>query len=160
MGLEQVETIPKLAPRPRDAHKGRYGTVLVIAGVTWFARTEEGRSSKPQLIGASIIMCAGLVLALLVPIHRLPGETPIYFPYLLAIFAVWIAVPILKAIRSPGPACSAGAALAPEMFIDRSAVYATRIIGDRSGDSSMKNPGGRIMKIELAGRVAGRLGGR
>ncbi len=32
MALQQVDTIPKLTPRPRDAHKGRYGTVLIIAG--------------------------------------------------------------------------------------------------------------------------------
>jgi len=32
MPLERVETIPHLAKRPADGHKGMYGTVLVVAG--------------------------------------------------------------------------------------------------------------------------------
>src|SRR5579875_309148 len=55
MGLEQVETIPKLAPRPRDAHKGRYGTVLVIAG-------GRGMAGAAALCGAAALRSgAGLV---------------------------------------------------------------------------------------------------
>src|SRR5579884_1003977 len=55
MRLEQVETIPKLAPRPRDAHKGRYGTVLVIAG-------GRGMAGAAGLCGASTLRSgAGLV---------------------------------------------------------------------------------------------------
>jgi ADP-dependent NAD(P)H-hydrate dehydratase len=55
MALEQVETIPKLAPRPRDAHKGRYGTVLVVAG-------GRGMAGAAALCGAAALRSgAGLV---------------------------------------------------------------------------------------------------
>jgi len=55
MGLEQVESIPKLVPRPRDAHKGRYGTVLVIAG-------GRGMAGAAALCGAATLRSgAGLV---------------------------------------------------------------------------------------------------
>ena len=32
MALESVDRLPSLPPRPRDSHKGRFGTVLVVAG--------------------------------------------------------------------------------------------------------------------------------
>jgi len=55
MALEQVDSIPKLAPRPRDAHKGRYGTVLVIAG-------GRGMAGAAALCGAAALRSgAGLV---------------------------------------------------------------------------------------------------
>src|SRR5579875_2688634 len=55
MGLERIEKIPKLAPRPRDGHKGLYGTVLVIAG-------GRGMAGAAGLCGASALRCgAGLV---------------------------------------------------------------------------------------------------
>src|SRR5262249_17322333 len=48
MGLEPVEAIPRLAPRSRDGHKGRYGTVLVIAG-------GRGMAGAAGLCGASAL---------------------------------------------------------------------------------------------------------
>jgi ADP-dependent NAD(P)H-hydrate dehydratase len=55
MGLEQVDTIPKLAPRGLDGHKGRYGTVLVIAG-------GRGMAGAAALCGAACLRSgAGLV---------------------------------------------------------------------------------------------------
>lgn len=55
MGLESVETIPRLAPRARDGHKGRYGTVLVIAG-------GRGMAGAAALCGGSALRAgAGLV---------------------------------------------------------------------------------------------------
>jgi NAD(P)H-hydrate epimerase len=55
MRLQQIDTIPKLAPRPRDAHKGRYGTVLVIAG-------GRGMAGAAGLCGAATLRSgAGLV---------------------------------------------------------------------------------------------------
>ena len=38
------------------------GLGVYIAGVTWFARTEAKRSSRPHLVGASTIIIAGLLL--------------------------------------------------------------------------------------------------
>src|SRR5215469_5283430 len=55
MALERVEAIPHLAPRPRDSHKGRYGTVLVVAG-------SRGMAGAAALCGAAALRSgAGLV---------------------------------------------------------------------------------------------------
>jgi ADP-dependent NAD(P)H-hydrate dehydratase len=55
MQLEEIDAIPKLAPRPRDSHKGLYGTVLVIAG-------GRGMAGAAALCGASALRSgAGLV---------------------------------------------------------------------------------------------------
>ncbi len=55
MALEQVESIPKLSPRPRDSHKGLYGTVLVVAG-------GRGMAGAAALCGAASLRSgAGLV---------------------------------------------------------------------------------------------------
>jgi NAD(P)H-hydrate epimerase len=55
MELERIDTVPKLAPRHRDGHKGRYGTVLAIAG-------GRGMAGAAALCGASALRSgAGLV---------------------------------------------------------------------------------------------------
>jgi ADP-dependent NAD(P)H-hydrate dehydratase len=55
MELQRIDAIPRLAPRPRDAHKGLYGTVLVIAG-------GRGMAGAAGLCGASALRSgAGLV---------------------------------------------------------------------------------------------------
>jgi 4-hydroxybenzoate polyprenyltransferase len=43
------------------------GLGTYIAGVTWFARTEARRSSRPQLIAALLVICSGLALLALSP---------------------------------------------------------------------------------------------
>ncbi len=78
-------------------------TGLYIVGVTWFARTEEGRSNARALIPAAAVMGLSLILAVLVPIHREPGTTPVYFPYLVAAFAFAVGVKLVAAIKNPGP---------------------------------------------------------
>ena len=55
MALQRVEKIPSLAPRPADSHKGRFGSVLVIAG-------SRGMAGAAALAGASALRSgAGLV---------------------------------------------------------------------------------------------------
>ncbi len=55
MALERIESIPSLPPRPADSHKGRFGTVLVIAG-------SRGMAGAAALAGASALRSgAGLV---------------------------------------------------------------------------------------------------
>lgn len=78
-------------------------TGLFIVGVTWFARTEEARSNRRQLILASLVMALSLVLAVTVPAHRVPGTTPIYFPYLVAAFGFFVGSKLVAAIQQPGP---------------------------------------------------------
>ncbi len=53
--LEAVESVPVLGPRPRDSHKGRFGSVLVVAG-------SRGMAGAAALCGASTLRTgAGLV---------------------------------------------------------------------------------------------------
>ena len=55
MDLTQIDKIPDLPPRPADSHKGRFGTVLVIAG-------SRGMAGAAALCGASALRSgAGLV---------------------------------------------------------------------------------------------------
>jgi ADP-dependent NAD(P)H-hydrate dehydratase len=55
MALELVGRVPSLPPRPRDSHKGRYGTVLVVAG-------SRGMAGAAALCGAAALRSgAGLV---------------------------------------------------------------------------------------------------
>jgi len=43
------------------------GVGVYIAGVTWFARTEAVESSRPALVGAIVVMLAGLGLLVVMP---------------------------------------------------------------------------------------------
>jgi len=55
MALERVETIPNLAKRPAESHKGMYGTVLVVAG-------GRGMAGAAAMAGISALRSgAGLV---------------------------------------------------------------------------------------------------
>jgi ADP-dependent NAD(P)H-hydrate dehydratase len=55
MALVLIQTIPTLPARPRDSHKGRFGTVLVVAG-------SRGMAGAAALCGASALRSgAGLV---------------------------------------------------------------------------------------------------
>jgi len=44
--MERVDAIPSLPPRPRDAHKGAFGHVLIVAG-------------SPGMAGAAVLSCRG-----------------------------------------------------------------------------------------------------
>lgn len=76
---------------------------VYIVGVTWFARTEEGRSSGRQLTAASLVIGLSLALGLTL-MARLPlgSGTPL-FPYLLVAFGFIVGRPVARAIASPGP---------------------------------------------------------
>src|SRR5947208_1987878 len=58
MAIQRVESVPRLAPRKADSHKGTYGTVLVVGGA-------RGMAGAPALAGASALRAgAGLVRVL------------------------------------------------------------------------------------------------
>jgi 4-hydroxybenzoate polyprenyltransferase len=85
---------------------------LYITGVTWFARTEEGRSRKRDLALAAGIMALGLLVALLLRsrLHAGTGPTKALaalgtaaFPYLLVGFGFLIGRPVGRAIADPSP---------------------------------------------------------
>jgi len=55
MSIERIETLPRLQPRPKDSHKGLYGTVLAFAG-------GRGSAGAAALVGAASLRSgAGLV---------------------------------------------------------------------------------------------------
>ena len=76
---------------------------IYIVGVTWFARTEEKRSKPEILRAAAVVMLIALLIALAVPLRVPPGTSSVLFPYLLVVFAFWIGIPAVKAIRKPIP---------------------------------------------------------
>lgn len=84
------------------------GLGIYITGVTWFARSEATQSSRPQLIGASIVIAGGVMLIAMLPQLPHPGKDLFggdNIAYLL--FAV-LALPMLRrallAISNPEPA--------------------------------------------------------
>ncbi len=55
MALELIKSTPTLPARPRDSHKGRFGSVLILAG-------SRGMAGAAALCGASALRSgAGLV---------------------------------------------------------------------------------------------------
>jgi 4-hydroxybenzoate polyprenyltransferase len=74
---------------------------IYIAGLTWFARAETGRSNKYHLRGAALVMLAGLLLALAVPVHVTPGTQTAVYPYLLLAFGFLVGLPVVRAIEKP-----------------------------------------------------------
>jgi 4-hydroxybenzoate polyprenyltransferase len=77
---------------------------LYIVGVTWFARREEGQSRRTDLRSAAVVMLAALAVALAVPLHRPPGTTSPLFTPLLVAFGFLVGLPVVRAVRQPGPA--------------------------------------------------------
>ncbi len=76
---------------------------IYIVGVTWFARTEEARSTRRQLIAAALVIALALVLGLVLKAKLPPGSGTFLFPYLLVAFGFLIGRPIARALASPGP---------------------------------------------------------
>jgi 4-hydroxybenzoate polyprenyltransferase len=78
-----------------------------IAGVTWFARTEAQTSNVNMLIAAALVMLTGLVFAMGVPAlaQSQAGDfkTSPLFPYLVAAFAAYLGVALVRAINRPLP---------------------------------------------------------
>jgi 4-hydroxybenzoate polyprenyltransferase len=73
------------------------GIGVYIVGVTWFARTEARTSSRPQLIGGTIVLLAGMALVATVPYwshHNPPLRLTAYGWYLL-----WTALALITARR-------------------------------------------------------------
>lgn len=76
---------------------------VYIVGVTWFARTEEGKSNKRHLALAASVIALSLLLALLLRARLASGLGTFAFPYLLVAFGFLIGLPVSRAIGDPGP---------------------------------------------------------
>lgn len=76
---------------------------LYVVGVTWFARTEAGRSSRAALKRAAAVMLAALLLALPLPAPLPPNTASPLFPYLLVGLGFLVGIPVSRAISRPTP---------------------------------------------------------
>jgi 4-hydroxybenzoate polyprenyltransferase len=76
---------------------------VYIVGVTWFARTEETDSSRTALALAGGVMLKAMLLAVLVPAHLPAGTSPVYYPYLLVAFGVYVGSAVVAAVQDPHP---------------------------------------------------------
>jgi 4-hydroxybenzoate polyprenyltransferase len=77
---------------------------VYIIGVTWFARTEATESSRPQLLGATGVMLAGLALVQFLPERTsAAAETLVLFAACLVVFTAVVGVPVAIALLRPGP---------------------------------------------------------
>jgi 4-hydroxybenzoate polyprenyltransferase len=76
---------------------------LYAAGITWFARTEARASRQAALLGATLVILASLVMALLLPARFDPSPSSPLFPYLLVVFAFGVGLPLHRAIVRPTP---------------------------------------------------------
>jgi 4-hydroxybenzoate polyprenyltransferase len=84
------------------------GMGLYITGVTWFARSEATESSRPQLILATLVIAAGIVLLALLPRwphpdKKLFGQEQLAY-LLFAVLALPMVRRALLAISNPEPA--------------------------------------------------------
>jgi 4-hydroxybenzoate polyprenyltransferase len=81
---------------------------VYIIGVTWFARTEARMSKQTTLLAASLTMLGGLFLGLAVPAVAIEKSVDVFpstaFPFLLAIFGIYVAIKVVPAVRDPKPA--------------------------------------------------------
>jgi 4-hydroxybenzoate polyprenyltransferase len=107
---------------------------IYIVGVTWFARTEARTSSQEALTAAAIVMLAGLLLALPLPVlaagRAAPVVTSPLFPYLLVAYGFVVGLPVVRAINHPSPArVQAGVKVAVLGLVAFDAVLATALAG-------------------------------
>jgi 4-hydroxybenzoate polyprenyltransferase len=84
------------------------GMGLYITGVTWFARSEATQSSRPQLILATLVIAAGVVLLALLPLWPHPGKPLLGSDNLAYLLFAVLALPMVRrallAISDPQPA--------------------------------------------------------
>jgi 4-hydroxybenzoate polyprenyltransferase len=77
---------------------------IYIMGVTWLARKEAETSRPLVLAAATVVMAAGLLLALPLPLWFPAGTSSPLFPYLLAGLGFLVGIPTASAIARPTPA--------------------------------------------------------
>jgi 4-hydroxybenzoate polyprenyltransferase len=80
---------------------------VYIVGVTWFARTEARMSKQTTLLAAALTMLGGLFLGLAVPAVAIEKSIDVFpstaFPFLLAVFGLYVAIKVVPAVRDPKP---------------------------------------------------------
>lgn len=103
---------------------------VYIAGVTWFARTEEFAGRPRELVPATAVMLLAVAAVLLLPLHEIPTPADRALPYLVVVYGVVLLVPLRRAILDPRPALvQAGVKRAILGLIALDAVIATHAVG-------------------------------
>ncbi len=121
---------------------------VYIAGVTWFARTEEFAGRPRELVPATAVMLLAVGAVLLLPLHEVPTPANRALPYLVVAYGIVLLVPLRAAILDPRPALvQAGVKRAILGLIALDAVIATHAVGW---------PGLGILALYLPARLLGR----
>ncbi len=103
---------------------------VYIAGVTWFARTEEFAGRPRELVPATAVMLLAVAAVLLLPLHEIPTPADRALPYLVVAYGAVLIVPLRRAILDPRPALvQAGVKRAILGLIALDAVIATHAVG-------------------------------
>ncbi len=105
-----------------------------IAGVTWLARTEAGRSRRLHLAGATLVMLSGIGLLAMLPsltddVAPLLQSDPSRWYLVMAILAALIGWRCLRAIADPRPAMVKNAvrqSILSLVILDATACFAVR----------------------------------
>jgi len=103
---------------------------VYIAGVTWFARTEEFAGRPRELVPAAAVMLLAVGAVLLLPLHEVPPPANRALPYFVAAYGLVLVVPLRRAVLDPRPALvQAGVKRAILGLIALDAVIATHAVG-------------------------------
>jgi NAD(P)H-hydrate epimerase len=112
MALQPIESIPMLAPRPCDSHKGRFGNILVVAG-------SRGMAGAAALCGAAALRSGAGLVRIATPADVQPtvaGFEPSYMTYPLAsdasgLIQLEMAQPDLERLIEPADVIAVGPGL-------------------------------------------------
>ncbi|MGO9468357.1 MAG: NAD(P)H-hydrate dehydratase [Isosphaeraceae bacterium] len=120
MELQIVKDLPVLPPRPRDSHKGRFGSVLILAG-------SRGMAGAAALCGASALRSGAGLVRIATPVEIQPTVAsfePSYMTYPLpcddeGLIQFEPAEPILKRLIAPVDVVAVGPGLGQSADIGR-----------------------------------------
>lgn len=103
--LRVIETIPPVPPRPDDAHKGTFGTVIVVGGCATIMGAPALCASGALRSGAGLVRIAASGSVLPVAIGIEPGATGVVLGDDVsgAIYSIEQADPQHKAVLAVGP---------------------------------------------------------
>ena len=112
MSWERIESLPSLPPRAADGHKGRYGTVLVIAG-------GRGMAGAAALCGASALRSGAGLVRVAAPAEVQPTVAsfePSYMTYPLpdddeGMIRLETSLPVLRRLIAPADVVALGPGL-------------------------------------------------
>jgi len=92
---------------PADHHELAYALASIVGtytiGLTWFARREASESHANQLRLAAFLSAGALLIAGFLPSELVPRGRTVEFWCILIALIGWLGVPVVQALRKPGP---------------------------------------------------------